>query len=609
MKTKLFILLLSVLFGMTACTDKDNPVTNELEDKPIINRAPEPDYSEVVCDAPVFVTESLRPEVSAALSTFLTNITSLDNAEIAIVRNEDVGTYEGKLLDFYNRGGLLIIAEPTGTRYKEFAEKYGIPDLMPFDASQDVLLYLTCNLREHYVLYGSNPFDVENGADPVVASIHTEDITTYYKRRLYEIFSWVKSTRQRNQNKARRVQLVTNFDPKVIITDCDLIKHNFPVIMDHCVCDLKGFLYSDEYIEAVNCVTVSNTIYSLYVFEGGKNPGDYYIVMNDVVANNGNGWKPFNHDHAGVVTKGAGYFMSKLTVNADLIKPDNRSLTGVEFIGTPSPGTTVSGKEYSTSSKYGFNTSLSASTEALGAIGFNAEFSSGETVQMQDYTVALETGPSDGHVKYTYDVQNIAMHDWASTKAMEKDVPLIARKDFSAKSVWCWRVPTNTNDIKNYSDKGFCLRSKINYQYDCMIKSNFELAYTRHHTWNHSYYFICSLPHPSRVPFGLLSLKNNHQYSISHITVWKGEEYTDTVNNQPVLRFSDAFLHGESVVCALEVGTYSIQYDQINEFDNEIYNSWLLKNIDVFNGGSQDKSTAKVSTADAIEIPVTKKTK
>ena len=172
--------MLSLLLGFSACSDNDNPVSNESEDNPIINRAPEPNYSEVVCDAPVFVTSSLRPEVSSALSTFLTNISSLDNAEIAIVKNEDIGTYEGKLFDFYNRGGLLVVPDPSAERYSEFAEKYGIPDLLPFDASQDVLLYLTCNLRNHYVLYGTNPFDVENGADPIEASIYSEDITSFF---------------------------------------------------------------------------------------------------------------------------------------------------------------------------------------------------------------------------------------------------------------------------------------------------------------------------------------------------------------------------------------------------------------------------------------------
>ena len=595
--------MLSLLLGFSACSDNDNPVSNESENNPIVNRAPEPNYSEVVCDAPVFVTSSLRPEVSSALSTFLTNITSLDNAEIAIVKNEDIGTYEGKLLDFYNRGGLLVVAEPSAERYSEFAEKYGIPDLLPFDASQDVLLYLTSKLRNHYVLYGTNPFDVENGADPIEASIHSEDITTYYKRRLYEIFSWVKSIRQQ-KTRARRVQYVTNFDPKVLITECDQINHNFPICMDHCVCDLKGFAYSDEYIDAVNSVVVKNTIYSTYIFEGGKNAGDYYIILNNLIANNSNGWQPVIHDHAGIITKVAGYFMSKIALNSEILSQEQKALQGVEIVGTPSPTTTVGGKNYTAAQKIGFTSSLSASTEALGAIGFSADFESSESMSISDFTIALETGAADSHVKYTYDVQNIAMKDWSSTKDMEKNVPLIARKDFSAKSCWCWRVPVNTNDIKNYSDKSFVLRNKVNYKYDCMVKTNMDMFYTRHHTWNYSNYAVSKLPHPSRVPFGILSLKNNHTYSISHVTVWKEGEYTDTINNKPVLRFSDAFLHGESAVCALEVGTYSIEYDQMNEFNNLIYNSWLIKKVEVFNGGSQEKSTSKATTADAIEVPL-----
>ena len=607
MKAKHSILLLSGLLCIAACSDNDNPaepVSGESESTPFVHTAPEPDYSSVVCDAPVFVTESLKPEVRSAMSVFLTNMSTLDEAEIAVVRDEDVGTYEGRLLDFYNRGGLLVVAEPISTRYREFAEKYGIPDLMPFDASQDVLLYVTCNRREHYVLYASNPFDVDKGADPVLASIHSEDITTYYKRRLFEIFSWVKSLRLPTMTRAA-TQLVTGFDPRVLITDCDHVSHNFPVIMDHCVCDLKGFLYSDEYIEAVNSVEVKNTIYSAYVFEGNKNPGDYYIILNEVIAHNTNGWQPFNHDHAGVVTKGAGYFMSQLDITSELMTRDKMPLTDVDMFVTPSPGTTVGAKEYSTSTKVGFSGSLSASTESLGSVGFSADYSSGETMSLKDFNIALETGAGRRYVKYNYIVENITSRDWDNTKAMEKDVPLIARKDFNAKSAWCWRVPANTNDICNRSDKGLALYNKINYHYDCMIESNFKMFYTRHHKWNYETYALSSLPHPSRIPFGVLSLKNTHPNTIANVTVWKKGENADKQKNQPVAKFRDAFIKGESAVCALEVGTYCIEYDQINEFDNSIYNSWVLDDITVTNGSDQESSTAYVSTANAKQTDKT----
>lgn len=62
---------------------------------------------------------------------------------------------------------------------------------------------------------------------------------------------------------------------------------------------------------------------------------------------------------------------------------------------------------------------------------------------------------------------------------------------------------------------------------------------------------------------------------------------------------------GESAVCALEAGTYCIEYDQINEFDNSIYNSWVLDDITVTNGSDQESSTAYVSTANAKQTDKT----
>lgn len=598
MKIKLPFLLLSVLVGMTACSDNDNPIPEESEDNPIINTAPEPDYSTVICNAPVFVTGSLKPEVRSALKPFLTNISSLDEAEIAIVKDEDIGTYEGKLLDFYNRGGLLVIAEPSTTRYKEFVEKYSLRDVMPCESSQDMLLFVTSNFREHYALFADNPFDVDNGADPVMASIHSKDATTYYKRRLFEIFGWVKSVREQTATTRSDVQVVTGFNPKVLITECDHINFNFPVVMDHCVCDLKGFLYSDEYIDALNCIEVRNTIYSAYVYEGNKNPGDYYIVQSEVIARNKSGWQPFNHNHAGVVTKGAGYFMSQLDVTSELLTNKLKSMSsGVEFFCTPSPGTTIGAKQYNTKTSVGFNGSLSASTSTLGSVGFTAEYGSEETVFLNDVNISLQSGAAKRTVMYSFLVQNISSRDWDNIKAMEKDVPAIAREEFNAKTGWCWRILPNTNDVKDNSTTNFVLSNKINYHYDCMIESNFKQFYTRHHKWNYETYATCSLPHPSRVPFGILSLKNTHSNTISNVTVWKEEDYADKNNHKPVLTFRDSFIKGECAICPLEVGSYVIEYNQIYDNNNYVLSSWVLKDVVIKNGKDQESSTSNESTA------------
>ena len=111
MNTKLSTLLLSVIFGLTACSVDDTSITPS--DNPDDISWEKPDYTSVKCDDPVFISDGIKPEVRSALDTYLTNITSLDEAMVAVVKPEDIGTYEGKLKAFYDRGGLVVVAHPT----------------------------------------------------------------------------------------------------------------------------------------------------------------------------------------------------------------------------------------------------------------------------------------------------------------------------------------------------------------------------------------------------------------------------------------------------------------------------------------------------------------
>ena len=80
------------MFGLVACTVDDNSATSTEEpDRPYVT---ELDYSSVKCDAPVFVSYNLVPEVRAAVETYLTNITSIEEATVAVVKSEDVPVYE-----------------------------------------------------------------------------------------------------------------------------------------------------------------------------------------------------------------------------------------------------------------------------------------------------------------------------------------------------------------------------------------------------------------------------------------------------------------------------------------------------------------------------------
>ena len=601
---KLPILLLSVFIGLTACTVTDDPAVDpETPATPSVNTAPEPDYASVATDVPVFVSASIKPEVKAAMQTFLTKVTPLEEAEVAVVRDEDIGTYEGKLLELYQRGGLVVVAQPVSERFKEFAGKYGLPDLMPFDASQDVLLYATSKNREHYVLYATNPFEFEDEGDPLLASLYSEDLQTYYKRRLFNIFGWMKEQREAKSRTRAASTLVTTFNPKVLITDCDYIRHNFSVPMNHCVCDLKGFAYTDEYIYNTGSIEVRNTIYSFYVFEANKNPGEYYIIRNEAVAHNKPGWQPFNHDHAGVVTKGAGYFMSELDVISLLTtqKRERLASTDIEIFATPTPGTTEGSKTFSVGSKVGVSGSLCASTETLGSIGFSAEQNNTESMTLKDVSIALETKPDDGMVKYKYIVENVKSRDWDNIKAMDKDVPALARSDFNAKSMWCWRIkPSEANGLKDNSNVAFLLQNNVKYVYDCMIESNFNMFYTRHHKWTFDAYAYTELPHPSRVPFGLIEITNLHTIPIAHIRLWKQGGTIDP--NNPDLSIENGIGANDKLKFPLNVGTYTMEYDQMNPLTNLVESSWRIVDIEVKNGSTEENSTTTVTTTSATSL-------
>ena len=317
--SKLSILLLSALVGLTACTNDSNPVVNpEDTDESEVFMQDEPDYSSVVIDAPVFISASIKAEVREGLLAFLTNITSLDDAEVAVVRDEDIGTYDGELLALYQRGGFIIVAQPDGDRYREFAAKYDLPNALPFNASQEVLLYATSKKREHYVLYATNPFDPEEIEDPLVLSMLEQNAQSYYKRRIFEMCRWLKEQRTGRARTRAAVQL-NQFKSDIFIDESDVINLDFSVPMKNVVADRKTS--KADWIDANGNVVVKYTVYSAYVFEGNKQPGDYYIVRTDLLVRNGSVFSSFKKKHGLVTHWGAGYYMKQFDLSSAMVDP------------------------------------------------------------------------------------------------------------------------------------------------------------------------------------------------------------------------------------------------------------------------------------------------
>ena len=636
MKTKIFFLVLSVLLSMTACTLNDNPVlTPEENDESEVVMQEEPDYSSVVIDAPVFVSTSIKAEVREALQVFLTNATSLEEAEVAVVRDEDIGTYDGELWALYQRGGFIIVAQPDGDRYKEFAAKYGLPNVMPFDASQDVLLYATSKKREHYVLYSANPFDAEEVKDPVALSMLEQHAQSYYKRRVFEMCRWLKEQRNGGARTRGAVQYVTQFDPKVLIQECDLVSQNFSVSMNNVVADRK--IGSADWITATGSVEVKYTIYSAYVFEGNKQPGDYYIVKMDLTVRNGSVFESFTKKHGLVTHWGAGYYMKQFDLSSALVDPskyvintdDDREtaekkritqieilrdmvqtrkvhkdlmIPGIYFFSNPSPGTTINCTGYTSGIDIGLNGSLSAGTETTGALGFSANYSNSESVTISDITIQVNTEAESQAVTNSYITKPIGSFktpDGHNEKDVVNLIPLVARSDFNAQSVWCWTVPVG-KAVGDGSDANFMIASLFDYEYASFVHSSDDFFYPNgyHKSFHSGNYSLAQLPHPNREPFGVIALRNNESLPIYDISIWEQNEQAG--QGDPLYVIDSGYEKGEEAMCAVPIGTYyiefSMKYKQPDNPNVIVVSRWKITDVKVKKATDLENTTTRISS-------------
>jgi hypothetical protein len=642
MKKKLSILLLSALIGLTACTNDSNPVVNpEDTDESEVFAQEEPDYSSVAIDAPVFISASIKAEVREGLQAFLTNTTSLADAEVAVVRDEDVGTYDGELLALYQRGGFIVVAQPDGDRYREFAAKYGLPNVLPFDASQEVLLYATSKKREHYVLYAANPFDPEEIEDPLVLSMLEKNAQSYYKRRIFEMCRWLKDQRQGRARTRGDVQYLNQFNPDIHIEESDLISQDFSVPMKNVVADRKTS--KADWIDANGSVVVKYTVYSAYVFEGNKQPGDYYIVKMELTVRNGSVFSSFKKKHGLITHWGAGYYMKQFDLSSAMVDPseytfkadDDREtiewkyknlqdianymmlnrkvhkdvmVPGISFYSNPSPGTTIGSTSYTSGINIGLNGSLSAGTVSSAGLAFSASHSKSETVTISDITIEVNTEAESQAVTNSYitkPIGSFTFPDGHDEKDVVNLIPLVARSDFNAQSVWCWTVPVG-EAVCDSSDAGFMLATCFDYEYASYVHSSDDLFYPDgyHKSFHAKNYSYAQIPHPSREPFGVIALKNNETLAIYNISIWAQDDKAG--QGDPLYVVESGYQPGEEALCAVPVGNYYLEfsekYKRPDKPTNIVESRWKIENIKVKNGTDQDNATTKISSGNAVLI-------
>lgn len=141
-----------------------------------------------------------------------------------------------------------------------------------------------------------------------------------------------------------------------------------------------------------------------------------------------------------------------------------------------------------------------------------------------------------------------------------------------------------------------------------IVKADLKLTHNSYAYWNtiassHRSFtydnnsFTFNIPAPNRQPFGILALANNHNKVVSNIKIYN----QDNVADKDTLCLSRGYLKGQEAKCALPEGTYIVDYDLKNGDDNTIDSRWRIKNIIITNGGTEEASTAYISTDSAIE--------
>lgn len=607
---------LMMMIGFAACSTDDHPVNKNVS--PDTPSWQEPDYNAVKCDVPVFVSYTIKPEVRTSLESYLTNITSLDEAQVAVVKSEDIGTYEGKLLDLYNRGGLVVVAHPTDEGFATFAGKYDIPNYMPTESSQYLLLFATDNNNHHYALYADGPFDgnytddietyePEEPINEAIVEPQLESEETYYKRRIFEFFRWIKQDRNVARTRAAS-QWGGNYQPNITEPSSVRLTHNFEVKMNHEVYHMWGC--SRDYLNVTGSIDVVYNIYNAYVFGGNSNSGDYYFVTRNVTVHNGNSYQPYNKWHGGIKEWVTGYYMEGLELQSKLkdVKGGGNinDLKDMQFAVDPTPGSSIGSSSYTSGYSLNLTGSLTAGTQKGVSMGFGASYSSSHTKNISDLEIQKLTDSQNCEVKYDYTIKNILKSNVVLTtndgnKKLTADVPAIARSDFDAVSDWCWLVPAGTNGVGDNTTTQFNLYTHFEFRYGCQVRIigawGTVFDKNRHYSATGACYQVVTMP--NRQPFGILDVQNVHDYKIGNIRIWKqGEQGTPS---KVFFELGHSIKAGENEDIALPVGTYYIEYCQMDG-DNNILSTWKMENVELHSGNTRDDAATTASTEKAQKI-------
>jgi len=606
-------LVMCLPMGMTSCTDNnDNSVEGEEE---VEYQNPQQEESIQPCYAlATFVSDMSSEKYGRVIDAMFPKRALLEEAEIALVTSTEIGTYDGKLFNIYERGGTIVIIKPDGRHYEEFADFYGLDKKMSEIEFTEILAFAFNKAHRYYTIY-----------DDTDEYSHDEQ---HYIKKLNCLSRWLTEnnqpafTRSMSAANAAQTRSIDNQDFDMDNPD-EKACFNIPVQLHNIIMQQSDAKSPDEH-KKDGSIDVNLSVWYAYGNSGNKlkDQGDYYFVKCKVTAHNDDVWNPYRHKHGTTFSYIVGYFMREMQVTYKLENHNQGNVSLQNFFSDPKPKTSEGETNYSHTDGWTLGGGLTAGggwTQADGphvegslSFSFSHSWSNSSDKTLKDLTT--ENNSENGQVKMRYIFNNLnqtEQRNFTDYDFFEKNYTSVSRSNAELTSSCAWRVPIGTWGVEdNNSKTSFKIHLCIHPIYGTDHWKGAVGTKFNHDTWtNQRTYnntgdseFDFYLSHPNRTPYGILAIKNGaapgQTTILGDIKIWEND--ADTTQIEPY-SISSTYSPSEKATIVLKAGIkYKIKYKLIkqDQGNDTILGTYLYEGIEIKKGSDEASATTEVSTAD-----------
>lgn len=559
------------------------------------------------------------------------NSTSVEQAKVAFVDPYECLTIDDDLIDFYERGGLIVVLRPTDQNYHVLPESIKDDDFNDNEQLEE-LFFAFNKFEQHYTMIDepkfsgmynlverndeqmrlSDEYGQQNPPEEIQLPVHEidnqpEQNIDYWQTRLTPFVDWLDEMTQLQTVRMNAVKKDGELpDYKSLKADISneglLFETNFPFSLNNVI---TSGVSEDWSLNKNSSISVRYTIYPVYMLScNGNNAGDYYIVTGKVTPHNNSMWGPMEKS-GGLFNMGRcriyGYWFKSMDVAFDLLDGNNM-VDGLRYQQTPIPENENSEVDYSKGFSASINGSVSGGwSSKLGLygeakVGFSVGWESKTNYSLK--TIAYSRDSSTPTVKYNYYTNNVKLTD-NGIDNLNENFPAACRQEFDANNVWVWHVPAGRAGVKDNSDKKFSIRVKVKANYSSWYHWRGAVEYdsNRADYATNDFSYTMELQAPNRQPWGIIALKNAaKRYTVRNIKIYKdGKESGDVVATIP-----STYEYNEMGYATLGEGKYTVTFEYCDpNQNNKVMGIGKITGVNVKAGRSAEEATTEISTADA----------